>query len=175
MTIEARIARLHRMDDAAWARHANPWSVWTRVPVLPLLALAIWSRDWIGWWAALPVVLLLGWTWINPRVFPPPASLENWGSRAVLGERLWLARDEVPVPARHRVLPVALNALSAAGGLLLLYGLAWLVPWAALSGLAVALLAKLWFLDRMTRLVADMRGAPRLVAWQESGIRAPPP
>ncbi|MGG5823043.1 DUF6653 family protein [Falsiroseomonas sp. HW251] len=174
MTLEARIARSHGMDDEAWARHANPWSVWTRVPILPLLALAAWSRDWIGWWAVVPVVLLLAWTWINPRFFPPPASLDSWESRAVLGERLWLARGEVPVPARHRVLPARLNALSAAGGLLLLYGLGWLVPWAALTGLLVALLAKLWFLDRMTWLVADMRDDPRLLAWQAAGTRIPP-
>ena len=59
MTLEARIARAHGMDDDSWARHANPWSVWTRVPILPLLALAIWSRSWIGWWAVLPVLLLV--------------------------------------------------------------------------------------------------------------------
>ncbi len=165
MTIEARIARAHRMDDAAWARHANPWSVWTRVPILPLLALAVWSRDWIGWWAAVPVALLLAWTWVNPRAFPPPASFDSWSSRAVLGERLWLARDQVPVPPRHRRMPAMLNALSAAGGLLLLYGLGWLVAWAALTGLAVALLAKMWFLDRMNWIVAEMRDDPRLSAW----------
>jgi hypothetical protein len=27
-------------------RHANPVSVWTRFAVLPLLALAVWSREW---------------------------------------------------------------------------------------------------------------------------------
>jgi len=166
MTIEARIARAHRMDDAAWARHANPRSVWTRVPILPLLALAVWSRAWIGWWAILPVALLLAWAWLNPRAFPRPRSLDNWASRAVLGERLWLARAEVPVPPRHRVLPNILNAVAAAGGLLLLYGLAGLVPWAALTGLAVTMLAKFWFLDRMAWLVADMVGDPRLEPWR---------
>lgn len=173
MTIEARIARAHRMDDAAWARHANPWSVWTRVPILPLLVLAVWSRAWIGWWALLPLALLLAWTWVNPRVFPPPPSTENWGSRAVLGERLWLARDEVPVPERHRVMPKLLNGLSAAGGALLLYGLALLVPWATLAGLAVALLAKMWFLDRMTWLVADMEGDARLAGWRAPQAERP--
>jgi len=170
MTFEARIARLHRMDDATWARHANPWSVWTRVPILPLLALAVWSRVWIGWWAILPVLLLLGWAWINPRVFPPPASLDSWGSRAVLGERLWLARSEVPVPARHRTLPSLLNAVAGAGGALLLIGLVLLSGAMPLTGLTTALLAKMWYLDRMNWLVADMAGDPRLRAW---GHRAP--
>jgi hypothetical protein len=169
VTIEARIARAHRMDDAAWARHANPWSVWTRVPILPLLALAVWSRAWIGWWALLPVALLLGWSWANPRAFTPPRSLDNWASRAVLGERLWLARAQAPVPPRHRVMPQLLAALSAAGTVLLGYGLGWLVAWAAIAGLAVALLGKLWFLDRMVWLVADMEDDPRLGAWRQRG------
>ncbi|WP_137178864.1 DUF6653 family protein [Roseomonas sp. AR75] len=171
MTLEARIARAHRMDDAAWARHANPWSVWTRVPILPLLALAVWSRAWIGWWALVPVAALLAWTWVNPRVFPPPRSTASWASRAVLGERLWLARNEVPVPARHRRMPLLLNALSASGGVLLLYGLAILAPWAALTGLSVALLSKMWFLDRMVWIVADMDGDVRLAAWRVERLR----
>jgi hypothetical protein len=169
MNWEGWIARAHRMDDAAWARHANPWSVWTRVPILPFLALAIWSRAWIGWWALLPVLLLLAWTWVNPRLFPPPRSTANWGARAVLGERLWIARHELPVPSRHRRLPHLLNAAAAAGALLLAYGLIWLVPWAALAGFVVAFGAKMLFLDRMVRLVGDMAGDPRLQRWRAGG------
>ena len=44
------LERLMKMDDAAWKRHANPWSAWTRTLILPLLALTVWSRVWIGWW-----------------------------------------------------------------------------------------------------------------------------
>jgi hypothetical protein len=47
------LERLMAMDDGVWRRHANPWSGWTRVTVLPILVLAIWSRVWIGWWALL--------------------------------------------------------------------------------------------------------------------------
>ena len=86
MAWEARIARAFRLDDAGWARHANPWSGWTRMAVLPLLALAVWSRAWIGWWAALPLDLLVVFLWLNPRLFPPPRHLDAWISRGVLGE-----------------------------------------------------------------------------------------
>ena len=57
--------RLMRMDDAAWARHANPASVWSRFTILPLMTLAIFSRVWIGAWALIPVALVIAWTWIN--------------------------------------------------------------------------------------------------------------
>lgn len=40
--------KLTGMTDAVWQRHANPISGWSRVPVLPLLALGIWSRVWFG-------------------------------------------------------------------------------------------------------------------------------
>ena len=144
------------MDAMAWARHANPWSGWTRVPALPLLALAIWSRAWLGWWALVPVAALLAWLWVNPRLFPPPRDETAWMTRGVLGERLWLARDETPVPAHHRRAPNILSAIGAAGVLLAIGGLAMRAGWAVIAGVAVAMLAKLWFIDRMVWLHRDM-------------------
>ena len=82
------------------ARHANPWSAFTRFTVLPLLALAIWSRVWVGPWAWLLILLTLIWNWLNPRLFSPPSSLDNWASRGVLGERIWLNRRN-EVRAHH--------------------------------------------------------------------------
>ena len=49
-TTERWLARLFRLEGDAWMRHANPVSVWTRFSVVSLIALSIWSRDWIGWW-----------------------------------------------------------------------------------------------------------------------------
>ncbi len=158
MTLERRIAGLFAMDEAAWARHANPWSGWTRLTALPALALAAWSRDWIGWWALLPFALALAWTWLNPRLFPPPRRLDSWMSRGVLGERLWLARDQVPVPSWHRLVPNLLCLAGLAGFACLAWGVAALHVWPALLGLAVAYLAKLWFIDRMVWLHHDMTG-----------------
>jgi hypothetical protein len=166
MTPEARLARAHGMDDAAWARHANPWSFWTRLPILPALALAVWSRVWIGWWAALPVLALLAWTWWNPRAFPPPRSTGSWPARAVLGERLWLARREVPVPPRHRVLPHLATAVALLGALAMAWGLARLELVPTMLGTAVALLGKLWFLRHMVALTREMADDLRLAAWQ---------
>ena len=51
VTSEQRVAKLFGLSGDSWERHANPISVWTRFAVLPMLALSIWSRDWIGWWA----------------------------------------------------------------------------------------------------------------------------
>lgn len=56
-TSEQRVAKLFGLQGDTWTRHANPVSVATRFAVLPLLALSVWSRDRIGWWCLVPVVL----------------------------------------------------------------------------------------------------------------------
>lgn len=160
------LERLMMMDEATWERHANPWSVWTRVPILPALCLAVWSRVWIGWWCLVPVAALVAWTWVNPRAFPPPATTASWAARAVMGERIWLARRSVPIPAHHAASAGVLTGLSALGLGPLLWGLWALDPWALAAGLVLATGAKLWFCDRMAWLWADMaRVEPRYAAW----------
>ena len=147
--------KLMRMDDATWKRHTNPWSGWTRVLILPLLALAVWSRVWIGWWCLVPVGMLVIWTIVNPRAFSPPKSIDNWMSKGVLGERIWLARKERPVPAHHAQMIRILLAVTALGMVPFVWGLYRLDIWATLAGLLLLMGGKLWFLDRMVWLYED--------------------
>tara|TARA_R110002050_G_scaffold150519_4_gene277289 strand:+ start:3197 stop:3685 length:489 start_codon:yes stop_codon:yes gene_type:complete len=156
MRLDKAIERSMSMDDATWARHANPLSFWTRVPILALLALAIWSRVWIGWWCLVPVGVLIVWTLVNPRAFPPPASLNNWASQAVLGERYWLDRKTREIPTRHAQRAMILSVLSGASIIPLAYGLWVLDPWAAFAGAMLSSVFKLWFCDGMAWLAADM-------------------
>jgi hypothetical protein len=55
------VNKLFGLEGDKWMRHANPVSVWTRFAVLPLMALAVWSREWIGWcrWPRSP------WWWCS--------------------------------------------------------------------------------------------------------------
>jgi len=156
MTPESRLAALFGLDAEGWARHANPWSGWTRFATLPLIPLVGWSRVWIGHWWLLLLALLILWLWVNPRLFPPPARHDAWITRGVLGEKIWAARDRTPVPKHHRVVPQVLSAVGLAGFALMLYGIAALAVWPMLAGLLVVLLGKLWFVDRMAWLHDDM-------------------
>ena len=160
--------RLMRMDEATWARHANPWSVWTRFSCLPLLILAIWSRVWLGWWALVPLALALFWTWINPRAFPPPDRTDGWASKGTFGERVFLNRKTVPIPAHHRNWAFALGALSALGLPPLVWGLWVLDVPMTLLGLVLVVLPKVWFVDRMVWLYEDMKAThPDYAAWEK--------
>ena len=158
MTIERKLAAAFQLNDESWMKHANPISVYTRYTVLPVLVLAIWTRAWLGWWSLLPVTLAMLWLFFNPILFDKPASTKNWASRAVMGERIYLNRDRVALPAHHQTpLYAVLNTLSSAGLLLAI--------WAALSyslslailGITLAYLGKSWFLDRMVWLYQDMK------------------
>lgn len=173
-----RVARLFGLEGDRWLRHANPASVWSRFSVLSLLALSIWSRDWIGWLCLVPVALSLAWMVLNPRVFGVPRSTRNWASKGVLGERLWTERprDEpvpsseaswvLPAPFRSRV-PAVANAIAVLGLVLLGYGLVALAVLPVLAGLVIAHTAKLWYIDRMVLLFDDVkRRDPDVARWE---------
>lgn len=159
MDIYRGAERLMGMQDSDWRRHANPLSVWTRFTCLPLLVLAIWSRTWIGW-GALPLFgLAAAWTWANPRAFRPPHDFGTWAGRGTLGERIFLARARHDIPAHHIRAAHILTSLSALGSLPLLWGLIVLNPWLVICGLVATILPKVWFVDRMVWLHADMTGS----------------
>ena len=145
------------LSDADWLRHANPWSGWTRFATgAPLLVLAVWSRVWIGWWSLLAIAAALLWIWFNPRAFAKPSDYGAWMSRAVLGERIFLAKDSYDIPAHHLRAANVTTALAFCGVVPAIWGLIVLDPVATLLGTALAILAKAWFCDRMVWLHADM-------------------
>lgn len=167
MTIERKIAAAFKMSDEAWLRHANPWSGWTRfATVLPLLILAIWSRAWLGWWSLLPITVAVLWMWLNPHVFPKPHSTNHWISKGVLGERVWLNRDRVPVPQHHRRVPELLNTIAAVGGIFVIWGLVAFSVWGIVFGYTLVTLGKLWYIDRMVWLYGEMKDVnPEYRSW----------
>jgi hypothetical protein len=162
----ARVSAAFAMDQEVWARHANPLSFWTRVAAFPLLILAIWSRAWLGGFSILPIAVMLGWLWYNPRAFPPPASTNNWASKAVLGERVWIARNGTPIPRHHADAALLLAAVAASGVPFLVWGLYSFAVWPMLLGFALVFFGKLWFADRMVWLYEDMKDVkPEYRSW----------
>ncbi|HOX41704.1 MAG TPA: hypothetical protein PK263_05965 [bacterium] len=158
MTLERKIANVFHLTDENWMRHANPVSVWTRYSVLPVIIISFWSRAWIGWWCLIPGGLSLLWMFFNPVVFGKPKSTRNWASKAVLGERVYLNRDQVKILGRHNVpLHKILKGISSAGLILALWSTVCYSIWGAILGVTMAYLGKSWFLDRMVWLYEDMK------------------
>ena len=168
-TSERRVASLFGLKGDSWLRHANPWSVWTRFAVLPLLILAVWSRDWIGWWSLAAVALVLVFMMVNPLLFRESGSTRSWASRSVFGEHIWSDRDTVELPRQFldsRV-PAVSTAIQVAGVALLAYGLIELDLLTTVAGLVLTQTAKAWYLDRMVLLYEDMKARyPEYAAWE---------
>lgn len=167
-SIAAKTAKAFGLTDEAWLRHANLWSVCTRIPIPPAFALAVWSRTWIGRWSLIPTGAVGLWTWVNPRAFPPARSLDNWASKAVLGERLWSDPEAASVARRHQRAVKMLTAVNALGLPLIVWG-SWALKGRVLvTGLVVQGLGKLWTLDRIVWFYEDVaRERPDLTARAE--------
>ena len=66
--------------------------------MLPLLAVAVWSRDWIGCWSLIPTTLSLIFVKINPVLFPRTPSC-GWTSTQMRSPNTALAgRNAVDIP-----------------------------------------------------------------------------
>ena len=164
MNFERIIAKLLRMDEKTWRKHSNPWSGYTRLPLLIPLTLALWSRVWIGWWAIVPVIAVLAWIWLNPRIFPEPKSTDNWFSKGVFGEWIWVNRDKIEILKHHRRVPRMLSIVAAMGLVPYIWGIVILEPWPTVLGMILMFTGKLWFVDRMVWLYEDMKDRIQLSA-----------
>jgi hypothetical protein len=154
------------LSDETWMRHANPLSVWTRYAAFPFLVAAIWSRMWLGWWALVPLGIVIAWLIWNPRAFPAPRSTNNWASKAVLGERVWLAHPVQEVPRHHIVVTRVTTVFGFVGLVGLIWGLYTFDVGITLLGMVLTIAAKSWFIDRMVWLFEDMKDTrPEYRSW----------
>ncbi len=156
MDIYRASEKLMSMSNEVWARHANPWSAWSRFSCLPLIVLAIWSRDWIGGWAWLVLALALFWTWLNPRLFATATDWDTWSAKGTSGERVFL-HHRTQIAPHHRRVAYLLTAAAAVGLPPLAYGLWVLSPGWVIAGLVLTILPKLWFVDRMVWIWEDFQ------------------
>jgi len=149
--------KLMSMDDETWARHSNPWSVYTRFTTLPLISFAFWSREWLGLYSGVLVALSFLWVWVNPRLFAVPKRTDSWASRGTFGERIYLNRSNETIPDHHLNASRILQWLSVMGLPFLMYGLYTLDIWVLILGNFWVMVSKAWFVDRMVWLYMDMR------------------
>lgn len=155
MNITRLAEKLMAMDEESWQRHSNPWSVYTRFSILPLLSLAFWSREWIGVYSLFPILLSFIWIWLNPRVFGIPKNTDNWASMGTFGERIYLNRNQQAIPQHHVKPALILQVLSGIGLPIFIYGLYSLNIWATILGNVWIMVFKAWFVDRMVWLYKD--------------------
>ncbi|WP_409437372.1 DUF6653 family protein [Mycobacterium sp. SMC-14] len=78
------MSTISRVRRAIFARHANPWSAWSRWATTPLILVPVWRRSWRdAAWVAV-------WFALNPVIFAAPVDRSAWSTRAMLGEEQWV-------------------------------------------------------------------------------------
>tara|TARA_R110002096_G_scaffold389135_1_gene583542 strand:+ start:1037 stop:1552 length:516 start_codon:yes stop_codon:yes gene_type:complete len=157
-TTQNFFTRMMTMSDSVWERHSNPLSVWTRVITgLPLILGALWSIRLIEWWSVAVFGGVCVWIWLNPRIFSPPSTTDNWASKVTFGERVWLNRKTVPIPAHHVLWANSLSLISGVGFLAGAFGAVQHDLLLTLLGGTISWFGKMWFCDRMVWLFDNMK------------------
>ena len=150
--------RLMSMNEATWERHANPLSVWTRVITgLPSIILAAWSIKAFGWWSLLVIGAVFFWIWLNPRLFSVPSNTNNWASKVIFGERVWLNRSTIPIPIHHEKWALFLSIIAGLGFMVAMIGAILHILLPTVAGGLISWFGKMWFCDRMVWLYEDMK------------------
>lgn len=138
--------------DVFWERHANPKSGWSRLLATPLIILAVYLRS------KRLLAVALGWTVVNPVVFPRvdrEVDRPSIMTRGVDAERAWLRGDLDP-GAWER-----LSGLSAATFAYALYAASRRQPVRAAVAGAVSMGLKLAFVFGIARREASRRAGAR--------------
>lgn len=149
------LGRFVRMSDEHWRRHANPWSVWTRMLGLAPIIGSLWFRDTLGWWTVAILVASVGWMWLNPRAFRAVTTPRSWAEMGIYGEKMWV--DKAPAARPHRAAITRIALVAVPGTALLAWGLYALSGWPVLFGLALILLSQMWQIDRFVQIYRDSR------------------
>ncbi|MGG5573004.1 DUF6653 family protein [Vibrio diazotrophicus] len=166
MDVIKRLEKMMTMDESSWHRHSNPWSVYSRFSVLPIISLAFWSREWIGGYSVIAILLSFLWVWVNPRLFGVPEKTNNWASMATFGERIYLKRKVEAIPQHHIKPILILQSLTSLGIPVFIYGLWRLDLSFVLAGNLWIMVFKAWFVDRMVWLYLDMKETnPEYSSW----------
>ncbi|YCK37713.1 DUF6653 family protein [Actinomadura sp. ATCC 39365] len=154
MKLTQAAAATFGLDDEAWKRHANPWSVWTRMAGLAPILLPIYFREALGWWALAPIAAGVIWMWLNPHAFRPVHEPRSWASKGIYGEKLYAA-DHSPAAAAHRQMIRRLLAMAAVGLGVMAYGLVRVEPWPSVFGLTLIIVSQLWQIDRFVAIYEE--------------------
>jgi hypothetical protein len=135
-------SRRDRLESTFWRRHANPWSAGTRFLTMPALLYAVYTRD------RRLFLATVGFTVVNPVVFPEPERTDSWFSRIVLAEQEWLGEERGTMGLGY---PNVLNLFNLPATLLALWAAWQRKPRATLVACVVSMSLKLWWVDAIAR------------------------
>jgi hypothetical protein len=91
------------------------------------------------------------WLYLNIFIFPPITTPQNWTSKGIYGEKIWLSKRS-ELPKHYDVIQKWLIILGLLGMIFIAIGLYQLHIWMSILGAVILILAQLWRIDRFSTL-----------------------
>ena len=138
------------LNDKNWHKHANPWSVWSRMAAFVVMLGAIYLREVLSWWTLAVVVVGIAFMFANTRMFRPIETPLRWDEKGIYGERLWTEKTLVAAP--HRRVITAIVGIAALGLPITAWGLVTIEIWPTAFGWTLVMISQLWQIDRFVAI-----------------------
>lgn len=138
------------LTDENWRKHANPWSVWSRMGAFAIMIAAVYLREVLSWWTLAVVLAGIAFMFVNTRIFRPIDVPRRWDEKGIYGERLWT--EKAPAAEPHRRAISAIIAIAAVGFPMIVWGLVTIQIWPTVFGWTLMLLSQLWQIDRFVAI-----------------------
>lgn len=146
------------LPKAASGKPAPALSTVMKIVAPGLLTAALWTQVWLGIWGALLVAIgVLACVITLPSLVGETGKTTAWAKQVSFGEKVWLNRLFLPVPATDSARLTTLYLVFWMGGLIALLGGFLMSPILSLTGLLVAHAAQFVSFVKLVQLYRTMK------------------
>nr|MEC9417607.1 DUF6653 family protein [Pseudomonadota bacterium] len=146
------------LPKAATGKPAPALATFMKILAPGMLTGALWTQAWLGVWGALLLAFaVLAGVIAVPRLVGETGKASSWAKRVSFGEKIWLNRLFLPVPATDSARITTLYLVFWMGGLIALLGGFLSSPILSLTGLAVAYAAQFVSFGKLIQLYQTMK------------------
>lgn len=123
-----------------------------------MLTAALWTQIWLGFWSALLVAIaVLVFVIALPKLIGETGKNSDWAKQVSFGEKIWLNRLFLPVPASDSARLTTLYLVFWMGSLIALLGGFLTSSILSLTGLFVAYAAQFVSFGKLVQLYRTMK------------------
>ncbi|GAB2187205.1 hypothetical protein LAB1_45150 [Roseibium sp. LAB1] len=146
------------LPKAATGKPAPALATFMKILAPGMLTAALWTQIWLGFWSALLVAIaVLVFVIALPKLIGETGKNSGWAKQVSFGEKIWLNRLFLPVPASDSARLTTLYLVFWMGSLIALLGGFLTSPILSLTGLIVAYAAQFVSFGKLVQLYRTMK------------------
>lgn len=146
------------LPKAATGKPAPALATFMKILTPGMLTAALWTQIWLSFWSALLVAIaVLVFVIALPKLIGETGKNSGWAKQVSFGEKIWLNRLFLPVPASDSARLTTLYLVFWMGSLIALLGGFLTSPILSLTGLIVAYAAQFVSFGKLVQLYRTMK------------------